>query len=68
MSMTLRDHMTLITRRGTNLDPSPAPVKKAPMTEAERKEKARLWAREHRKRQKAERDERRHGAPDTPAA
>lgn len=52
----LRERMLAATRRGTNLDPNPAPAKKAPQTEEERKEKARIWARENRARQKAARE------------
>lgn len=55
----LRERMLTATRRGTNLDPKPGAVeaaaKKAPQTVEERKEKARIWARENRARQKAER-------------
>lgn len=53
----LRERMLAATRSGTNLDPSPSPAarKQAPQTVDERREKARVWARENRARQKAER-------------
>lgn len=51
--MNLRERMLRATHAGTNLDPSPAPPKKTPMSEEERKEKARVYARDLRARRKA---------------
>lgn len=49
----LRDRMLSATRRGTNLDSNPTPRRK-PKDEEARKEAARVYAREYRKRKKAE--------------
>lgn len=39
--------------RETNLDPNPGPPRKSPVTEEQKTEKARVWAKAHRARVKA---------------
>lgn len=52
-ALNLRTRMLRATHAGTNLDPNPGPSKRSPMSEEERKEKARAYARDLRARQKA---------------
>lgn len=60
----VRDRMLTVMRRGTNLDPDPRTrgTRKVPMTEEERKEKARVYAQDLRARRKTERDGASEGA------